>query len=249
MKKLLIVLPLVILFCVGGLNFLSTLHAGAQAKRGQEVKPTRREAESHAREVYQGRGGNHQNLPAAVAKATGDISTGIGVGMPVLTPFAPTFNLQSYLKDQACATDAIVVGEVKSQSSRLTTDETFILTDNELSVREIIKDNPAAPLKLNSSITVARTGGSVKLNGHTVKATDDNVYPLESGKRYLLFLTFLPDTNTYVASNFSLQLQDNRISKLTSAPQPKELDNGSDAATVLAQVRLAASAACSDSAA
>lgn len=109
----------------------------------------------------------------------------------------PTPPFNEFLRQQTCGADAVVLGVVNNKNSQLIEDGTFIFTDYDISVREVLKDNQAAPVRQGDEITVTRLGGAIKLNGHIVRATDPSMGPLRVGETYLLYLKFLPDTGAY----------------------------------------------------
>jgi hypothetical protein len=103
----------------------------------------------------------------------------------------------NYRKNPACTTDAIIVGVVKDQSSYLTQEETFILSDYTISVEKILKDNPAAQMNPGDSIVVNRPGGILVLGGRKAETIDKDYDPLRLAGRYLLYLQFIPETSSY----------------------------------------------------
>lgn len=103
----------------------------------------------------------------------------------------------NHRKNPACTADAIVVGVVKDQSSYLTQEETFILSDYIISVEKILKDNPAAQMNPGDSIIVTPPGGILVLDGRKVKTFDEDYEPLSLAGRYLLYLQFTPGTSAY----------------------------------------------------
>ena len=176
--------------------------------QAQEMATTPKQKE-HGK-LYKGYGGGI-NLRELAAKQGGDVAV-------VETPPIP-FDFDArppFLKAIACDADAIVVGVIKDKSySQLTEDESFIFTDYEMVVQEIIKDNPAAPLQSNDIITVSRPGGEIKLNGKFVRAIDESFKPFQMNQQYVLFLRFIPSTDGYRAfSNGSFQLQKEKVVRL-----------------------------------
>ncbi len=107
--------------------------------------------------------------------------------------------LSQFLQRMACEADAVVLGTVKEQSSYLTENEKFISTDYEVEVNEVIKNNAAAYISPNATITVTRPGGTVKLDGKTAQAIDESYENLAGDEQYVLFLKFIPDTGAYQA--------------------------------------------------
>ncbi|HXG66045.1 MAG TPA: hypothetical protein VNO70_13165 [Blastocatellia bacterium] len=127
---------------------------------------------------------------------------------------------------------------IKDKSSQLTEDEDFIFTDCDVSVEDILKDNPVKSIKPGDNITITRPGGTVKLKGRVVRAIDTSFRSFEIGGRYILFLRFIPSTETYKAfSNGSFQLRDNHITKLTNEALWDEKERENDATAFLTEVR------------
>lgn len=134
--------------------------------------------------------------------------------------------------------DAIVVGVVSEKSSQLNEKRTFIFTDYDLVVEEVLKDFPNTHIEPNGLITVTHPGGKVLLNGKKITAVDRTFKPLEKGERYLLFLKFIPETDAYQAldNKSSFEIND-RVTILTDAPVPVELRGGRSTNTFLKEVR------------
>lgn len=114
-----------------------------------------------------------------------------------------SFELNPYLQDLSCLADAVVIGTVKSKASQINDDGTFVFTDYEFIPGEILKNNVAASISPNKDITITRTGGAVKLNGHIARAMDYRQLPLIEDEHYLLFLKFVPETGAYSSLNTS----------------------------------------------
>ena len=134
-------------------------------------------------------------------------------------------NEAAILERLACAADTVVLGTVQNKSSQLIEDGTFTFTDYELHVEEVIKDNKADPIQSGSNITITRPGGSVLLNGHTIRAVDFRRGLLMPKERYLLFLKYLPDTNSYfsfsdTATEDTFHLQGGKVSHTTQKQLP-----------------------------
>lgn len=97
--------------------------------------------------------------------------------------------------------DTIVIGSITSKSSQITSTGTFVFTDYSFRIEEVLKGIDAVTPKPQSTITVTRPGGKVLLNGRVVTFNDYGFQPLRAGRRYLLFLKYLPATGAYQAVN------------------------------------------------
>lgn len=156
----------------------------------------------------------------------GDVEVREEVG-DVILPAEP-FNLNSYLQRLSCKADAVVMGMVKSKASQINQDGTFVFTDYEFTAEDVLKNNAADSINPNTDITITRTGGAIKLNGHTARAIDYREVPLIEGEHYLLFLKYVPETGAYKALDSSRDddsfqiLGDKKIKQVSSSPLPFE---------------------------
>jgi len=174
----------------------------------------------------------------------GDIEVGVyGDFARTIDPNAPKIPA---VQAAVCNADAIFVGTLKSKSSQLTADESFIFTDYEMTVEEVVKDNPAAPARVGGDLTVVGEGGAVSLNGRTVRARRDNFKIPEVGKRYLLFLRFIPETGSYLSYPYGIfHLDGERVVAFHDEARVQLLDRGAkNLPTLLGEVRASTAAAC-----
>lgn len=161
-----------------------------------------------------------------------------------------SFDLNTYLQGLSCKADAVVVGTVKSKASQINDDGTFIFTDYEFTAEDVLKSSATAPITSNTNITITRTGGAVKLNGHKARAIDYREVPLIEGEHYLLFLKFVPETGAYKSldssrDDDSFQILGNRVIKQVSRnPLPFDGSSTADANGFMAQVRAALNSGC-----
>lgn len=188
-----------------------------------------------------------RDLCEQAAVATGDFtvqSTGLRE-LPAVPP-----NPQGYpdwfLRVFAYDADAVVVGVMKSKSSALVEDRSFIFSDFQMEVQEVLKDSTAAHILPNTEITVTRPGGTLELKGKVVRAIDVDFKPFEIAGRYLLFLHFIPDTGAYRAfSEQSFELSDRGAAKLTGNAGLVLPESRHDAKTFIDEVRAAVANAAS----
>jgi hypothetical protein len=150
----------------------------------------------------------------------GDMMLRREVGTQGGDPNETPFDFQKFLREMAVDADAVVVGTIKNKSSQLTEDEDYVFTDYDMTVVEVLKDNPAAPIQTNNKMVVTRPGGTIFLNGRIVEALDESFQPLRKKNQYLLFLRFIPSTGAYEALNSkaSFQIGSDKIKKLTKEP-------------------------------
>jgi hypothetical protein len=136
------------------------------------------------------------------------------------------------------SSDAIVLGTVLSKTSQLTENETFVFTDYEVTISEVLKTK-VATIHPQKVITVTRPGGKILLEGVIVNAVDRNFKPLAIGASVLLFLKYLPATDSYQAVNnkSSFELLNNKVKPLSDAPDAKK--QRGDVTSFLGDIRAA----------
>lgn len=162
-------------------------------------------------------------------------------------PNAPVITLAEFLGKLSCKADAIVLGYVKNNSSHMTEDETFIYTEYEFSIQDILKNNSASPIEVNINIQITRPGGLIKLNNRRIRIEDRSYEPLQKNKEYLLFLRFIPSANGYMASSDEgdFVLGNNSFKTLSKRFLPEELKGDDNSERLLNAVRSSISAGCS----
>lgn len=160
-------------------------------------------------------------------------------------PDSPPTTLNQVLKHDACIADAIVTGTVKGKSSQLTENGEFIFTDYELTVDDVVKQNSSSTIRTDVEITVTGPGGTILLSGKRIRAIDSILAPLRVGQHYLLFLEFIPTTDSYreIESGGSFRLSGNKVTQDSEASL-HGLEIKSDVMPFLLEVRTAATAAC-----
>ncbi len=180
------------------LVFFFATPSGVFAQSSQAADPAFRQKE-HAKLYHYKTGKKIRELAAT---GSGDITIEAGIypglwGVSGPRPWYP----HPFLVDQAFWADAVLVGVVKTCSSALTEDEDFLFSDCETTVEQVLKDNAVAPLKVAGEIVVTRAGGTLVVNGRTVRARDVAFNPFHPGGRYILFLKYIPATGAYWARN------------------------------------------------
>lgn len=247
MKKLLLLVLSIVCICVAMIVVSSSQERKTRVLTQQEREEKRRERGRYAREVYRGLLSDKDKIPDLVAKWDRDLQLTTYIGLPLLTPFATPPTAQQVLHARSCDADAVVIGAVRSQTSRLTEDETFIYTVNEMEVTTVLKDNVAQPIKAGDHINVLRTGGAVEVQGRKVTAVYLASLGLETDRTYLLFVLFVPEKGVYVADSISHELRNDKIVSLRNGDySERELKTGNDATSYVVLVRNAVAAPCDD---
>ncbi len=246
MKKLLVIVLVMIPICVGIRIASSSKTPQRSVQTEQQRQQKRQQKQEQSRAVYRGLLNPHsEKIPEIAAAAKEDLRIEKEIGLPVFTPNSKAaFNLTNFLSNRACDADAIVVGTVKGQTSRLTEDESFIYTANELKVETVLKNNSTQAIKSGEVISAIRSGGTIKLNGRKIVAEFKGSKTLEPGQSYLLFLTFIPEKGLYVADSISYQLKNDKIVKLTQQQLEPALESGNNANSFISSVRAAIAVPC-----
>ncbi|HWS85550.1 MAG TPA: hypothetical protein VN282_01040 [Pyrinomonadaceae bacterium] len=185
-----------------------------------------------------------RKLRDLAGKQSGDIEVVMHADiMRTVDPNAPKVPAMRFA---VCNADAVFIGTLKSKSSQLTDDESFIFTDYDMVVEQVIKDNPSAPAQAGAELTMTREGGEIQLNGRTFRARRDDFKAVEVGKRHLLFLRYLPETGAYLAyPNGSFELDGDKVVALGGTSREELLDRGAkNLPTLLGEVHAATAAGC-----
>jgi hypothetical protein len=153
---------------------------------------------------------------------------GVSLGIPLIpTVGGSVITGSEFVNNLACKANAVVIGSVKSKIAHLTEDETFVYTEYEFSVSDVLKNNSASPVEINKTIQITRPGGLIKLDDQIIRVVDQLYEQLETNKEYLLFLNFIPDANGYVVSSAEgdFVLANGSFRTLSKLRVPEELMN------------------------
>jgi hypothetical protein len=151
-------------------------------------------------------------------------------------------SLADSLNKLACNSDLVVIGLTKSKASNIIETGTFLFTDYEITVEEVLKNGEPSPVRQGEGITVPRLGGVVALKGHTVKAIDEEVSPLEMGERYVCFLKYEPLAETYRSFGHPMfddtfLLHGDEVLQISRKPLPLGWKKSVDAAGFMSELR------------
>lgn len=173
-----------------------------------------------------------------------DLERGVYIepGTPVTSPDVAALSFGDFLKERACASDAVAIVNVKNKSSQLTENREFIFTDYTAVVQQVFKDNALSPMRVGATITVTRPGGKVKINGQVINAVDSSFKLLQQERLYLLFLKYIPGIDVYQSiRKGSFRLEDSKLISLTEEFLPGGSD---DARPFTIDVRKALTSGC-----
>jgi hypothetical protein len=146
-----------------------------------------------------------------------------GVHLPLTELITESETPENFFSNLARASDAVIRGKVTKKTSQITEDGAFIFTDYDIVVKEIMKNNAAAPLSSDTTITVTRPGGKVVVHGIVVKAFDDSYKPLPMNEHdVILFLQLIPETGAFKVTRYTggYELDGSVLRPLTGAKFP-----------------------------
>lgn len=127
-----------------------------------------------------------------------------------------------FLKDLSCRAGAIVTVTVQSKASQLTENSQFVFTDYTLQIKSALKNTSGADLQPSGSITLTTPGGAVKIENRIIKVVVKSNKRLKVGDDYLLFLDYLPDSDSFKISSLEgmFRISDDEIERYNDAKSP-----------------------------
>jgi hypothetical protein len=161
-------------------------------------------------------------------------------------PHLSTDEVLTYLK---CNANSVIIGRVISKSSNLIGTGTFVFTDYEVTIEDVLKDNSDSPLSVGSNITITRLGGTISLNGHIVRAIDETSAPLTIGNNYLFYLKYVPTTGAYrplahPAFDDTFHLLNSEVSQVSNKKSPFGWHDKANAISFLTEARNVLNSPC-----
>lgn len=257
--RILIGFLLALCVVVFGIFFATPLTNGQKEQNDEatvvqkgQVTEKEREYSKEYKKLYSYRKGRKLSELSELGKRRGyRQEAGISIGLPLIPTIgnSPAVTASEFLRNLSCDADAVVVGVVKSETAHLTEDETFVYTEYDFSVEDILKNNSASPIEVNNSIQFTRPGGLIKLDNQVIRVEDKSYPQLEIKKKYLLFLKFIPSANGYIVSDAKgdFILENNSFKKLSRLRMPEELEGKSELQALLSEVRNSISTDCQNS--
>ena len=143
-----------------------------------------------------------------------------GLGFPFSISGQPRSHVDE-IKRITCAADTIVLGTVQRSASQITAGQSFLFTDYVLLVQQVLKNNSRSLIKQEAEINITRPGGAVLIGNKRITAIDESFLPLRQGKQYLLFLRYLPETDSFesIETGESYEVNRNDLQLLKYHPE------------------------------
>jgi hypothetical protein len=111
---------------------------------------------------------------------------------------------EQYFARLAKQSDAIVRGRAVHKSSQITEDDSFLFTDYDVVVLDVLKNEPMDPITTQSTIEVTCAGGKIVVDDVVIKAGGNAVALLPiNAQDVLLFLKYIPETRAYRLSQYN----------------------------------------------
>jgi hypothetical protein len=178
-----------------------------------------------------------------------DVNIGGGSFAPLYAAESRLGTESSYpdheLRAIACDADLILIASPTSAETDLTDAGDFLYTDYLFRTGAVLKSPSVSNLSASSEIIVTRPGGETNINGHKVRTEAFGFPQFQINGRYLLFLRYLPDSNTYEAfRNGTFILPQNGVPTPLDSTQKLNTKSARREDTFLTEVRAAATAPC-----
>lgn len=104
---------------------------------------------------------------------------------------------EEFLSTMVCHVDAAIVGTALDSMSALTNESTTVFSDITVRVVEVLAGRDRGHVTEGAEITVTRPGGEVRIDGTEYSAAHLSFPPLEAGKQYILFLTYVQQSDSF----------------------------------------------------
>ena len=197
-----IIIGLMALTILGFAIFLLTPVTQGQKSQLDEATPVTKGAPTEQEQAFSNEFAKHypDRQRIKLSEFMPDVKEfGIGLDGPgnaVDIPEARESRVDQIFTDLTCKSDLAIVGRPTSKASHLASDETFIFTQYEIAIEDVLIDNKG--VGRGNSILVAWPGGKIKLENRIIAADDFNYAQLKTSSKYVLFLRYVPEANGYV---------------------------------------------------
>lgn len=188
----------------GQMTLLQTVDAGdtpTKIVRGRATEAVKAYSKEY-RALYKYRTARKiGDMIASASAKTKDAEIGVSIGLlDFVSIDEKPVSTEQFIQIRACKSDLVVLGSIKSKTSHLMDDETFVFTEYDFAVKSVEKNNPKAPVKNGGVVQITRPGGFIELDERRVRAEDASYEALEPGREYLLFLRYVASANGYVVA-------------------------------------------------
>lgn len=153
-----------------------------------------------------------------------------------------------FLGDLVCKSSAIVLGYRNGRTAHLTEDESWVYTEYDFVVKDVLKDNPVSPIDNGGTIQVTRSGGLISYSDQVIRVRGPFTVQLKKNKIYLLFLHYVPGANGYSAADFQGDFVQtgNRFAPLSNYGVPRGVNELLDSQTLLNSIKKSVSIGCNE---
>jgi len=122
---------------------------------------------------------------------------------------------EEYFSKLAQESNAIIRGKVIRKASQITEDDSFLFTDYDVLVLEVLRN--AHTISPGATITVTSLGGKIVVDEVILKAGGNGDITFKINQEVLLFLNSIPETGAYklTRSNAAFELNGTSVRPLT----------------------------------
>jgi hypothetical protein len=216
--------------------------------RGQVTEKEKAYSKEY-KKIYADREGNKLGEASKIGNKRGwTKEIGVSIGIPSVPSLMnqPEISAWDFLQNLGCNADAVVVGTAISNSSHMLDDETFVYTEYEFQVSEILKNNSVSSIEVDKNVQITRPGGFIKLDNQLIRVTNQSYETLQLKKSYLLFLKYVPGADGYIVSDSKgdFSLENNSFRSLSKQSLPNDLKNGRNRDELINNTRNAVLGGC-----
>jgi hypothetical protein len=183
--------------CLLLISFSLTVQSGAKAQSLQTAPTETPQSQADQRQQVHSaeiKVGYPEQISQELARTSGDVYLRTLRAPPLIVQVADSLGSLSNL---SCENDLVVLGEVGNGTSHATLSQSYIYTDWELTIKEVLRNDARSPAQVGQTIVVTRQGGTLTIRGRHVYTHDDDFKQFQSGAEVLLYLHYLPGTGTY----------------------------------------------------
>lgn len=172
-----------------GLYILTCLTSGQSERQMDEptvvqlgqVTEKQREYSKEYKKLYSDFKGRKLSEVSARAKVKGSKGeVGVFIGIPTFPKFGPERTATEFVADLSCQAEVVVRGLPQRKTAYPTEDETFVYTEYDFLVKEVLRNN-ASPIDINDTVQITRPGGLIKLGDQVIRVEDGSYKPLQIG--------------------------------------------------------------------
>jgi hypothetical protein len=119
----------------------------------------------------------------------------------------------------ACDSAALFAGVVRSAVTNPTENGTWLFTDYEVLVEEVLRARPSIGVREGDTVVLSRVGGVLTVDGEEISATSSGYPLLQLRHRYLFAADYLSDAGSFRTStmrrDYTFEIVDRQLTSLS----------------------------------